>query len=236
AGTMLADRVRGGELYLGGVVNNIGKDGKLYLVDKDDEIVCQMDAENAGFDRLWVGTISGNNVVTKNFSNITYYVNPTTGSDNNDGSSSSPFKSLQAAIQRLPEINEGVITINIASSSQLTEVLEITGKSGSGIIRINFNNSVLNGYVRIGSCLQRIYLQNGIVSHTGEQHFEDSSPYACVRALVSNWIVLDNMVLLSNDKARFGAACEGANMVVVNSRVFGATDSLIFATVGSQIK
>lgn len=236
AGTMLADRVRGGELYLGGVVNNIGKDGKLYLVDKDDEIVCQMDAENAGFNRLWVGTISGNNVVTKNFSNTTYYVNPTTGSDNNDGSSSSPFKSLQAAIQRIPEINEAEITINVAPNSELTEVVEIIGKSGSGIIRINFNNSVLNGYVRIGSCLQRIYLENGIISHTGEQHHEDSSPYACVRTLVSNWIVVDKMVLLANGKAKYCASCEGANMVIRDSRVFGASDSLIFATVGSQIK
>ncbi|SHE66047.1 phage minor structural protein, N-terminal region [Seinonella peptonophila] len=237
AGTMLADRIRGGDFYLGGVVNGIGKDGKFYLVNAEDDIVCQMDAQRVGFDRLFVGTLSGNNVVTKNFENITYYVNPVTGSDNNDGlATGTAFRSLQMAIDQIPEINEGVITINIASSSTLNEVIELKGKSGSGRIVIDFGNSTLNGYIRIGSCLQRITLKNGTIIHNGEQHFEDSSVYSCVRVLVSNWVVLDNMTCHAKNLALYCVAAEGGNMVVTNSRCFGATDSLVYATVGSAIK
>lgn len=237
AGTMLADRIRGGELYLGGVVGGIGKDGKMYLVNSEDEVVCQMDANNAGFDQLFVGQLSGNNVVTKNFSNINFYVNPSTGSDNNDGlGSGTSLKSLQAAIDRIPEINEGVITINIAASSTLNEVIELKGKSGSGRVVIDFFGSQLNGYIRIGSCLQRITIKDGTIIHTGEQHPEDSSVYSCVRALVSNWVVIQNMTLHAKNLADYCVASEGANLVVDTCKCFGATDSLIYATVGGTIK
>lgn len=237
AGTMLADRVRGGELYLGGVVDGIGKDGKFYLMNADDEIVCQMDAETVGFDKLFVGTLSGNNVVTKNFGTIHYYVDPANGSDNNDGLSwQTAFKSLQKAVYMIPEINEGYISIEVAPNSTLNEVIELKGKSGSGIVEIDFGGSTVNGYIRIASCIQRITIQNGTIVHTGETHPEDSGPYACVRTLVSNWVVVDSMILQASNKALFCAASEGANMTILNTECYGATDSLIYAVFGGLIK
>lgn len=237
AGTMLADRVRGGSLYLGGVVDGIGKNGRMLLLDDQNEIVCQLDAETRGFDELFVGKISGNNVVTKNFDRVEYFVDPVNGSDNNDGKSwSTAFQSLQHAISQIPEINEGYISIDVAENSTLNEVIELTGKSGSGIVQIDLGGSTLNGFIRVASCTQRIRLRNGTVIHTGETHPEDSGPYACIRALVSNWVTVENMTLQASQKALFCAASEGANIQLINVSCYGATDSLIYGVFGAMIK
>jgi phage minor structural protein len=236
AGTMLADRIRGGDLYLGGVVDGIGKDGRMYLVNSNDEIVAQLDATTKGFDELFVGKLTGNNVVTKNYDNLSIYVDPITGSDDNDGlTSSTPVASLEQAIDIIPEFNEATITINITSGSTLNEIVSITGKYGSGTIYFKFNNSTLNGYIRVGSCNQLIYIQDGTIVHTGEYHPQDGTAYACLRVYNSNWVVAQNMKFMGKNKCQFGVQCEGGNMVVTNCSLYDTSDSLIFATTGGTI-
>jgi phage minor structural protein len=235
AGTMLADRVRGGQLYLGGVVNGIGQDGRFYLLNDENEIVCQMDSRTQGFDELFVGHIKGNNVVTKNYTNLTYYIDPDNGSDENDGTEFAPFATLKKLTDSLPEANNAYIVVEMKEGSEFNEVVELTGKFGSGIIEFRFNGSILNGHFRIGSCNHRIQLIGGTIVHDGVQHPQDSFVAACVRCYSSNWVVLQDMTLKAEGKASFCIQAEGANMEVINCQVYDATSAQIFASLGGTI-
>jgi hypothetical protein len=81
----------------------------------------------------WFGWL---NVPDTTTANLTYYVNTSTGSDVNDGlTSGTAFKTIQKAINILPQIINHTVTINLASGTY-TETPIISGKIGNGSIAI----------------------------------------------------------------------------------------------------
>ena len=88
-------------------------------VENDGDIAAQLNAK-----------------VNKSNIDITYYVNASTGDDNNDGlTSSTAFKTIQHAIDILPKFLLNKITINV--SDGIYERLSVKGFSGNGTININ---------------------------------------------------------------------------------------------------
>lgn len=75
--------------------------------------------------------------VKKSSVNITGYVNTSTGNDNNDGlTTGTAFKTIQKAIDILPQVINHTVNVNTASGTY-TETVKIQGFGGSGLININ---------------------------------------------------------------------------------------------------
>lgn len=71
-----------------------------------------------------------------------YYVNAATGNDSNDGlTSGTAFKTIQAAINKLPQIVNHVITVTVAAGTY-NETLNISGFMGGGQIIVNGANAL----------------------------------------------------------------------------------------------
>ncbi|CAH1205595.1 hypothetical protein PAECIP111893_02376 [Paenibacillus plantiphilus] len=80
--------------------------------------------------------LTGSLTLLKTTANITYYV-ATTGSDTNDGLSvGSPLKNIQTAINKLPQIINHTIIINVAAGTY-PETISLNGFMGQGQIIIN---------------------------------------------------------------------------------------------------
>lgn len=76
------------------------------------------------------------NTVTQTSNNLTYYINASSGSDNNDGvSNTSAFKTVQKALSILPQRINHVVTIILAHGTYEEDLL-ITSFDGSGQLRL----------------------------------------------------------------------------------------------------
>ncbi|MGO4269818.1 hypothetical protein AB4Z22_08240, partial [Paenibacillus sp. TAF58] len=78
------------------------------------------------------------NVPQKTSANITLYVDASNGADNNDGSAGSPLKTIQAAVNRIPQIVNNTVIINVATGGYTEDVL-MEGFVGKGSITLNGN-------------------------------------------------------------------------------------------------
>ena len=82
--------------------------------------------------------------VKKSTVNITYYVNTSTGLDTNDGlTSGTAFKTIQKAIDSLPQVINHTVNINVLSGTY-SETVSIVGFSGKGSINIIGDTVVSN--------------------------------------------------------------------------------------------
>lgn len=75
-----------------------------------------------------------------------YYVDGTNGMDSNDGSQAKPFKTIQHAIDLLPQCINHNITINIGAGTY-NEDIKILGFYGKGILSIQTNNYTQNAVI-----------------------------------------------------------------------------------------
>lgn len=80
-------------------------------------------------------------VPLKTTSNITLYVDATTGNDANPGTSVQPLKTIQAAINKIPQIVNHAVVINVMAGTY-NEDISIIGFSGKGIILLVGANQV----------------------------------------------------------------------------------------------
>jgi hypothetical protein len=71
------------------------------------------------------------NVPQKTSASMTLYVDGTNGADNNDGSLGKPFKTIQQAINSLPQMINHAVTINVAAGTYAEDVV-VKGFSGGG--------------------------------------------------------------------------------------------------------
>ena len=109
--------------------------------------------------------IASNTVPIATTQNLTFYVNPSTGNDNNNGSSGSPFKTIAKAVSMIPQIVNHDVTINLADGSY-SEGITLTGYVGRGSIKVvgnvtNPENVVFSGGVTITQNHARIQI-NGL--------------------------------------------------------------------------
>jgi phage minor structural protein len=90
------------------------------------------------------GTITADAIYAPNIVNtqqsLTYYVNLSTGNDNNNGSSTSPLKTIQAALDNLYKFLEDDTTITIIISGTGSQEVRMRGFQGAGQIHLSFAN------------------------------------------------------------------------------------------------
>lgn len=102
---------------------------------------------------------------------ITYYVDVANGSDSNDGLAAGTghaFKTIQAAINKLPQVINNTITINLAAGTYPEDV-NIIGFLGGGYVFLLGDTIVSTNYtvnsVTVDSCSNFIYIR-GINAQT----------------------------------------------------------------------
>jgi hypothetical protein len=100
-----------------------------------------------------IGTwLRGDTVPKATTANLAFYVNPSTGNDNNNGSSGSPFKTIAKAVSLIPQIVNHNVTINLADGSY-SEGITLTGYMGSGSITVSGNTGTPTDVVLSGQIL-----------------------------------------------------------------------------------
>lgn len=75
--------------------------------------------------------------------NMTLYVDATNGADNNDGSAGKPFKTIQRAIDNVPQVINHTVNINVADGTY-SESVTISGFSGKGTFTLTGNVTAYN--------------------------------------------------------------------------------------------
>lgn len=235
AGTMLADRIRGGDLYLGGVIDGIGKDGRLFLLDANDEVVAQMDAGTRGFDQLTIGRLDCPNVAQVLIEDVDYYVDVTNGNDENDGlTPATAFKTIQRALDVCPKVLYATCRINVSGSGNWEEFLYIRSYYGHGNLEIFFpGNLTIQGAALIEDCHTRIKIYDALINFRAIPDVPDSQQSTL-------WILNSQMVEIYRMKA-FGTTqipyvIQASNSYVhlEDSEVWDAQSACIIAQRGTR--
>jgi len=103
--------------------------------------------------------------------NVTYYINPSTGDDDNDGSSGSPFQTIAKAISLIPQIINHNVTINLADGSY-SEGISIGSKMGYATITLTGNTTTpadvaLTGKINISGNSAYVVISGLETTYTG---------------------------------------------------------------------
>lgn len=183
AGELSANRIRSGNLTIGGKLGPDGKpvNGQLFMVNDNDEITVHFDGNYGGAHELNVGILHADNVLTtttpeqeKQINKI--YVNSEIGNDFfGDGSQLKPYRTMNRALQDIPKNNNAYW--EIYCKGDFLEHLEIRGYNGDGVINFimrewneedeDWDNSYFGGWIRVASCLHRIQFTGGYYFHDG---------------------------------------------------------------------
>ena len=163
--------------------------------------------------------INANEIIKKSISAMSYYINPDTGDNNNDGSSGSPFRTIQKAIDTIPKcINTKMCQIYLQSSQNYNEKVVIQGMFG-GNIRIRSVSGVpadvlvtgiSNSHVfDILSCTARITITDiSIKLNTNNKN--------CIRVYQHSYAEIGNCLLGDNDNTgTIGIKCQEGSIVQV---------------------
>ncbi|NLY09307.1 MAG: DUF1565 domain-containing protein [Tissierellia bacterium] len=100
-------------------------------------------------------------------SEIKYYVNASSGNDNNSGTSSAPFRTIQKAVNMAYKALTGQVRIDIAAGIY-TEDIEIENMMCPKLFfyGANDSNTIINGYVSINNAqwvrFYRLQIRNGL--------------------------------------------------------------------------
>ena len=123
-------------------------------------------SQNSQIPNLTAGIINANEVYSPNIctkspmsGSIKYIVNGSTGNDNNNGTYSSPFKTVSKAISMLNTQQDRSVDIEIYGS---VTGFDVKGINGTGAIRFYFSDdAIVNGAVIIGGITNTIGFHGG---------------------------------------------------------------------------
>ena len=123
-------------------------------------------SQNSQIPNLTAGTITANNVYASNICSKSpkagdikfIYVNGSTGNDNGAGTSSSPYKTVQRAIDDIKDKQDQSVTIYVYNS---VPGFDLKGITGTGVITLSLQDSaVINGAVILGGVTNSIRITN----------------------------------------------------------------------------
>ena len=120
-----------------------------------------------------VASVDTTDIPRATTANATYYV-ATTGSDENDGlSSDKAFKTINKALNLIPQIVNHIITINIADGSY-NEAITLRGKlgggkivfkpAGTGVILTGYTNAVTSSIDKAAIVVEKCYCSISIIN------------------------------------------------------------------------
>lgn len=243
-GFLKFDRSQGGTLTLGGEVIGYAADGTpiyqngvFQVVDSSGNTVVTLTGDNKGFDKLFVGELSGNNVLLKNTSGAyTLYVDPVAGSDTNTGlTTTSALRTVQEAIDRIPVYtNQNIDIVVQGTGISWVENLNITGFLGAGRIGIYLGRkNILKGTVTVINCSNEVYIativggttatiptgvdRGQIIAQAG------NSGSAVVYASHTHLVNLYDVVISGNALCGYGFNCTTAYLRMQYCEVYNCT-------------
>jgi hypothetical protein len=153
----------------------IFENGKMTVLDKDGEIIADLDGETGGFTNLYVADLECPNVVDYgNYleTELKLYVasaqNLSQGvgipSDDNNGLTwATPFRTVEGALKTLPKHFDGNVFIYLAYGHTFYENFTITGITGNGSITIDGQGKTQTkviGAIDSSRCTIGIYIRN----------------------------------------------------------------------------
>lgn len=237
AGTMLADRIRGGTLALGGWNN---ENGQFVVYDEEGELIANLDAGIGGFDRLYIGDVISDSVVKRLTEDVNYYVDPLNGSDENDGlTPETPLRSLQRAVDLCPhELFDAYCRIYvIGDAEEFAEYLYIRNFKGGGNLEFYFpeNKSMtMQGAILVEDCYTRIKFYNAVIN------YRDTEQLGVIRLLNSSLIEFYNCVTYGGSTgegtgASYGVHSAASNAIIYDCEFYDSWRACVFASNGSSI-
>lgn len=165
-------------------------------------------------DTQGVISLSTFDIPLKTTANVTYYVNPTTGNDYNNGmSSTSPLKTIQAAINRLPQVINHMVTINIAPGTYNENII-VNGLIGQGTLYLKGDDKLTDTYIinsiNVSRCGIDVYTE-GVKALSQSTH--------AFHAYFCKYIFFKNCKCIEPAPEYDGFHMEASNSLIVNSEV-----------------
>jgi len=165
----------------------------------------------------------------KTTQDMTYYVNATNGIDTNNGlTAGTAFKTIQNAINVLPQVINHSITINVASGSY-NEDVKIAGFNGKGIFNI-IGDSAISTTRNVNSfSLNNCNIQLGITGFN-----LTSTTQNCIDITNSMFVYLGYINIVSNSVTYAGVKAT-MSMIYISSSTISNRYSALFSTINSLI-
>lgn len=218
----------GSAMTMGDTANRLGR---FEFLDDQGETTMLIDNNQITMSRAVIAEVVSPTVVNVSTEEAaTYYVNPTTGDDDNSGASGSPLKTVSAAISRIPRVFDGLIEIKIMGD--LTEDIDIMGFLGSGRLKLWFNNHTYTGSITIRSVKARVDIHDAIINY---REGETSAP---VVAFQSDYVNLNNCIIRGNAGTEGTIACvqvfDGSFVYLDTCELYNSNTALVRASFGAK--
>lgn len=215
-GTMLFDRIKGGTLTLGGMDN---VNGIMQVFNSDGELIADLDGDRGGFESLQIGDVISDSVVKVNTLSYDLYVDPASGSDENDGlTEETALETVQRAIDSIPKFNQGIITIRVLNKGVVgmlvRESVILYGFMGNGEITVDFGTTktILEGWVTVTGCVNRVEVANVTI--------RGRSQTSGARAWSSSRVFFRNLIIYGNGIFHTGIYCTASSIEVLNCEIY----------------
>ncbi|MGR9527690.1 phage tail spike protein (plasmid) [Priestia megaterium] len=233
SGFLSFNMAKGGVLRLGSVEDG---NGVLQVLSDTETVIGEINGlTGASFTTVTAGDIVSDSVVKVNTRDFNLYVDPINGDDSNDGSGwTTPLKTLQAAIDKIPKYNEANIEIqaHYSNAKSMYEELVIEGIVGKGEIVINFQttSNTLNGAVSIYRCQHSIVFKKAKFVTAGD------GPDYVVAGFGSNRIQLIDCLVYARKSVSYGVFANGSYIRTDTTKVFDASTAGFLSAYGSQFE
>jgi hypothetical protein len=176
--------------------------------------------------------IASNTVPIATTQNLTFYVNPSTGNDDNNGSSGSPFKTIAKAVSMIPRIVNHDVKIYLADGNY-SEGITLTGYVGCGKIFILGNGDYPENVVIAGG----IYAAGCSVGYIGLYAMEttNTGDYGIYLAYCSSYFTIAYVLCDTTDANYEGLYAIGCQTVEIKSSTFSNRWTGISAINGTTV-
>ncbi|MBH8605985.1 phage tail spike protein [Thermoactinomyces sp. CICC 10521] len=230
-------------IYIGGpgIKGSYGQDLVLDQVNSfvqyaNGEAQIVADSNQIALGTVIAGKVIAPNVVTLGTSDdVTYYVNPQSGSDENDGlTSATAFASVDKVLSITDRAFDGDITINILND--VYDDIVIIGYQGSGSFNFQFNNNVITGTFKVQSCSVRVNVYDAIIKRKAGE------VTAVAQIYTSNYVYFSNCTFIGVRDLNNTANATSATVAVYDNsfcyfyqcQMYGANRENIRASYGGR--
>lgn len=180
----------GGSGVAGAYSTDFNLGDTMSIVNTDGDTVLSFDGTVVGAETLVVEKVVSPSITSLNSKDLTLSINPTSGEDDarldEVSSGLKKFKSIQQALDALPNTNNGDITLDLEENAM--ENVKISGYNGSGSIVLDLNGNTLEGSIRAYGCNNSIIIRNGRINNKDESY---STIYAvrCADTSISQVVI-----------------------------------------------
>lgn len=233
SGFLSFNMAKGGVLRLGSIQDG---NGVLQVLSDQETVIGEINGlTGASFTTVTAGDIISDSVVKRNTDNLSFFVDPINGDDNNAGTNwTYPLKTIQEAVNRVPKYNEGLITIqtHYSNATNITEEVKIEGFIGKGSWVIDFQRTTntLNGSIAVLQCQQEVTVKRGKMVAAGNYGY-------CFYALQSASFTVDSCIMYcKGDINSYGVYANSSYGRVLSTKIYDANPAAICSGYGSQVE